>query len=165
MRIHPDLVKQQVEDRVKPYYFTQVVANRVMEMTDFLAQIPELAYRDNTQSYTDENGIEQINYRSCEIFIPDQSSVFYHAVKNVINDINPPSTKKTILPRVEYIWTDLKDGLLSGEACKNSIKVPFIKGTEPTKIPDVRRKCASKKQLSTETILDRLREVFEGGQG
>ena len=88
MRIHPDLVKQQVEDRVKPYYFTQVVANRVMEMTDFLAQIPELAYRDNTQSYTDENGIEQINYRSCEIFIPDQSSVFYHAVRNVINDVN-----------------------------------------------------------------------------
>ena len=85
--------------------------------------------------------------------------------KNVINDINPPSAEKTILPRVEYIWTDLKDGLLSGEACKNSIKVPFIKGTEPTKIPDVRRKCASKKQQSTETILDRLREVFEGGQG
>ena len=85
--------------------------------------------------------------------------------KNVINDINPPSTEKTLLPRVEYIWTDLKDGLLSGEACKNSIKVPFIKGTEPTKIPDVRRKCASKKQQSTETILDRLREVFEGGQG
>ena len=98
MRIHPDLVKQQVEDRVKPYYFTQVVANRVMEMTDFLAQIPDLAYRDNTQSYTDENGIEQINYRSCEIFIPDQSSVFYHAVKNVINDIN-----------IKYYQYDLSD--------------------------------------------------------
>ena len=91
MRIHPDLAEQQVRDRVKPYYFTQVVANRVMEMTDFLAQIPDLAYRDNTQSYTDENGIEQINYRSCEIFIPDQSSVFYHAVKNVINDVNNES--------------------------------------------------------------------------
>ena len=91
MKLHPDLVEQQVKDRVKPYYFTQVVANRVMEMTDFLAQIPDLAYRDNTQSYTDENGIEQINYRSCEIFIPDQSSVFYHAVKNVINDVNNES--------------------------------------------------------------------------
>ena len=98
MKIHPDLVKQQVRDRVKPYYFTQVVANRVMEMTDFLAQIPDLAYRDNTQSYTDENGIEQINYRSCEIFIPDQSSVFYHAVKNVINDVN-----------IEYYQYDLSD--------------------------------------------------------
>ena len=83
--------QQQLESKVKPYYFTQVVANRVMEMTDFLAQIPEIAYRDNTQSYTDENGIEQINYRSCEIFIPDQSSVFYHAVKNVINDVNNES--------------------------------------------------------------------------
>ena len=83
--------QQQLESKVKPYYFTQVVANRVMEMTDFLAQIPDLAYRDNTQSYTDENGIEQINYRSCEIFIPDQSSVFYHAVKNVINDVNNES--------------------------------------------------------------------------
>ena len=98
MKIHPDLVKQQLEDRVKPYYFTQVVANRVMEMTDFLAQIPDLAYRDNTQSYTDENGIEQINYRSCEIFIPDQSSVFYHAVKNVINDVN-----------IKYYQYDLSD--------------------------------------------------------
>ena len=98
MKLHPDLVEQQVKDRVKPYYFTQVVANRVMEMTDFLAQIPDLAYRDNTQSYTDENGIEQINYRSCEIFIPDQSSVFYHAVKNVINDVN-----------IKYYQYDLSD--------------------------------------------------------
>ena len=98
MKIHPDLAEQQIKDSVKPYYFTQVVANRVMEMTDFLAQIPDLAYRDNAQSYTDENGIEQINYRSCEIFIPDQSSVFYHAVKNVINDIN-----------IKYYQYDLSD--------------------------------------------------------
>ena len=98
MKIHPDLAKQQIKDSVKPYYFTQVVANRVMEMTDFLAQIPDLAYRDNAQSYTDENGIEQVNYRSCEIFIPDQSSVFYHAVKNVINDVN-----------IEYYQYDLSD--------------------------------------------------------
>ena len=98
MKIHPDLAEQQIKDSVKPYYFTQVVANRVMEMTDFLAQIPDLAYRDNAQSYTDENGIEQVNYRSCEIFIPDQSSVFYHAVKNVINDVN-----------IEYYQYDLSD--------------------------------------------------------
>ena len=42
-------LRKQLESKVKPYYFTQVVANRVMEMTDFLAQIPDLAYRDNTQ--------------------------------------------------------------------------------------------------------------------
>ena len=88
MKLHPDLVKQQLQERVKPYYFEQVVADRVTEMTDFLAQIPEAAYRDNAQSYTDSNGIEQINYRSCEIFYPDKTSVFYHAVRNVINDVN-----------------------------------------------------------------------------
>ena len=91
MRIHSEVMRQQLQERVKPYYFEQVVADRETEMTDFLAQIPDLAYRDNTQSYTDENGIEQINYRSCEIFIPDQSSVFYHAVNNVINDVNNES--------------------------------------------------------------------------
>ena len=99
MRMNREVIRQQqLESKVKPYYFTQVVANRVMEMTDFIAQIPDLAYRDNTQSYTDENGIEQINYRSCEIFIPDQSSVFYHAVKNVINDVN-----------IKYYQYDLSD--------------------------------------------------------
>ena len=38
-----------------------------------------------------EYGVKQVNYRSCEIFVPDQSSVFYHAVKNVINDVNNES--------------------------------------------------------------------------
>ena len=52
MGMHRELYKQQLQVRVKPYYFKQVVANRVTEMTDFLAQIPDLAYRDNTQSYT-----------------------------------------------------------------------------------------------------------------
>ena len=55
MGMHRELYKQQLQVRVKPYYFKQVVANRVTEMTDFLAQIPDLAYRDNTQSYTDVN--------------------------------------------------------------------------------------------------------------
>ena len=91
MGMHRELYRQQLQVRVKPYYFKQVVANRVTEMTDFLAQIPDLAYRDNTQSYTDENGVKQVNYRSCEIFVPDQTSVFYHAVKNVINDVNNES--------------------------------------------------------------------------
>ena len=98
MRMHREVIKQQVEDSVKPYYFEQVVVDRVTEMTDFLAQIPDLAYRDNTQSYIDENGIKQVNYRSCEIFIPDQTSVFYHAVKNVINDVN-----------IKYYQYDLSD--------------------------------------------------------
>ena len=91
MKLHPDLVKQQLQERVKPYYFEQVVADRVTEMTDFLAQIPEIAYRDNAQSYTVENGVKQVNYRSCEILVPNQTSVFYHAVKNVINDVNNKS--------------------------------------------------------------------------
>ena len=55
--------------------------------------------------------------------------------KNFIDDIEPSSVDKSKLPRVKYIWTDKKDGLVSGEKCKNSLLVPFIIGTEPNTIP------------------------------
>ena len=64
--------------------------------------------------------------------------------KNFIDDINPVSTKKTKLQRIQYVWTDIDDGLLSGKSCKNSLLVPFIRGTEPIKVPNVRKKCFSK---------------------
>ena len=47
----------------------------------------------------------------------------------------------------------------------NSILIPFIEGTEPTKIPDVRRECSSKIESSRDTVMDKLKEVFEVGQG
>ena len=59
----------------------------------------------------------------------------------------------------------MKDGLLSGKKCKNSLLVPFIKGTEPKTIPDVRRKCSTKKKIFSDSVMDKLKEVFEGGQG
>ena len=49
--------------------------------------------------------------------------------------------------------------------CKNSILIPFIEGTEPNKIPDVRRECSSKIENSRNTVMDKLKEVFEVGQG
>ena len=85
--------------------------------------------------------------------------------KNFINSINPVESDKNVLPRIEYVWTDMKDGLLSGKKCKNSLLVPFIKGTEPKIIPNVRRGCATKFDRSDSGVLDKLREVFEGGQG
>ena len=85
--------------------------------------------------------------------------------KNFINDINPIKAATTSLPRIEYVWTDMKDGLLSGEKCKNSLLVPFIKGTEPKTIPDVRRKCSTKKKIVSDSVMDKLKEVFEGGRG
>ena len=85
--------------------------------------------------------------------------------KNFINDINPVTAEKTSLPRIEYFWTDMQDGQLSGEKCKNSLFVPFIIGTEPKTVPDVRRKCSNKTKNSEESVLDKLKEVFEGGQG
>ena len=61
--------------------------------------------------------------------------------KNFIDDIeNPVSTKKTKLQRIKYVWTDIDDGLLSGKSCKNSLLVPFIRGTEPIKVPNDRKK-------------------------
>ena len=85
--------------------------------------------------------------------------------KNFINSINPVESDKNVLPRIEYVWTDMKDGLLSGKKCKNSLLVPFIKGTEPKIIPNVRRSCATKFDRSDSGVLDYLRVVFEGGQG
>ena len=49
--------------------------------------------------------------------------------------------------------------------CKNSLLVPFIKGTEPKIVPDVRKKCFNKSRRATESVLDKLKEVFEGGEG
>ena len=84
--------------------------------------------------------------------------------KNFINDISPVRTEKTSLSRIKYIWTDMQDGLLSGQKCKNSLLVPFIRGTEPKSIPNVRRKCATRSLDTNEGVLDKLREVFEGGE-
>ena len=84
--------------------------------------------------------------------------------KNFINDISPVRTEKNSLSRIKYIWTDMQDGLLSGQKCKNSLLVPFIRGTEPKSIPNVRRKCATRSLDTNEGVLDKLREVFEGGE-
>jgi hypothetical protein len=54
---------------------------------------------------------------------------------------------------------------LSGKRCKNSLLVPFIKGTEPNITPTVRRKCSNRKETSDGGFLERLKEAFEGGQG
>jgi len=85
--------------------------------------------------------------------------------KNFINDIKPVKTTQSSLPRINYVWTDIGDGLRSGKKCKNSILIPFIEGTEPNKIPDVRRDCSSKIESSRNTVMDKLKEVFEVGQG
>ncbi len=58
-----------------------------------------------------------------------------------------------------------KDGLVSGEKCKNSLLVPFIIGTEPNTIPSVRYKCASKPKRNQSDVMQKLKKVFEEGQG
>jgi len=85
--------------------------------------------------------------------------------KNFINDVQPSSVEKNSFPRVKYIWTDKKDGLVSGQKCKNSVLVPFIIGTEPNIIPSVRNKCASKPKRSQSDVMQKLKKVFEEGQG
>ena len=84
--------------------------------------------------------------------------------KNFIDDIEPVGTKKTSFPRIVYLWTDMNDGLLSGKKCKNSLLVPFIEGTEPKLIPNVRKKCAEKIKSREDTVMDKLKEIFEGGK-
>jgi len=85
--------------------------------------------------------------------------------KNFINEIKPSSVEKNSFPRVKYVWTDKKDGLVSGEKCKNSLLVPFIIGTEPNTIPSVRSRCASKPKRNQSDVIQKLKKVFEEGQG
>ena len=85
--------------------------------------------------------------------------------KNFINDIQPSSVEKNSFPRIKYIWTDKKDGLVSGEKCKNSLLVPFIIGTEPNTIPSVRNRCASNPKSNQSDVMQKLKKVFEEGQG
>ena len=85
--------------------------------------------------------------------------------KTFIDDIKPVAIPRTSLPRIQYVWTDMKDGLRSGEKCDNSLLVPFIKGTEPKFVPDVRKKCATRGKTPRESVMDKLKGIFEGGQG
>ena len=85
--------------------------------------------------------------------------------KNFIDETKPISKVKTSLPRINYLWTDMNDGLLSGKKCKDSLLVPFIEGTEPNLIPSVRRTCSNRIENSDEGLLDKLKQAFEGGQG
>ena len=83
--------------------------------------------------------------------------------KDFIKTINPIEFKdnRRELARINNEWVDLKDGLLSGQDCKNSINVPFIKGSEPTIIPDARKKCRVKEKVPQNSIMDKVRKILE----
>ena len=83
--------------------------------------------------------------------------------KNFIDDIQPTAVPGNNFSRIKYVWVDKKDGLLSGERCKNSLLVPFINGTEPNTIPAVRNRCATKPEKNTSDVMQKLRKVFEEG--
>ena len=80
--------------------------------------------------------------------------------KKLMNNLDPNSLTNPIIPRINYEWVDLKDGLLSGEKCNNAIKVPYIRGTEPKTTPNSRRKCRKSEDSHTLDILEKLRGVF-----
>ena len=82
---------------------------------------------------------------------------------NFIDDIQPTAVQCNNFPRIKYVWVDKKDGLLSGEKCRNSLLVPFINGTEPNTIPAVRSRCATKPERNTSDVMQKLRKVFEEG--
>tara|TARA_Y100000590_G_scaffold175_1_gene207 strand:- start:2518 stop:4815 length:2298 start_codon:yes stop_codon:yes gene_type:complete len=84
--------------------------------------------------------------------------------KNFINEVQPSSVEKNSLPRINYVWTDMRDGLVSGEKCRNSLFVPFIIGTEPNTIPFVRSTCASRPKKNKSDVVQKLKKVFEEGQ-
>ena len=83
--------------------------------------------------------------------------VWKHFIQN-INPINTTKIKK--FSRVNYEWVDMKDGLLSGKKCKNSILIPFLSGTEPKELPKERKKCRSLTKAKSPEVLEKLRKIF-----
>ena len=77
--------------------------------------------------------------------------------------INPIEFKdnRRELARINNEWVDLKDGLLSGQDCKNSISIPIIKGSEPLVTPDARKKCRVKEKIPENSIMDKVRKILE----
>jgi len=83
--------------------------------------------------------------------------------KDFIKTINPVEFKdnRRELARINNEWVDLKDGLLSGPDCKNSINLPFIKGSEPTFTPNERRKCRVKEKDPESSIMGKVKKILQ----
>ncbi len=65
--------------------------------------------------------------------------------KNFIQRIDPLPIDRPTFSRLNYVWTDRDDGKLSSSLCKNSLLIPYIRGTEPREMPTKRALCLSRK--------------------
>ena len=78
--------------------------------------------------------------------------------KSFIEKVDPLSAKTSIPQRINYQWVDKEDGNLSGKRCKNSILVPYINGTEPQDIPNLRKNCRTKNDIFSRDKLNNFLE-------
>ena len=81
--------------------------------------------------------------------------------KNFMSRLDPIAHEVRKPSKIRYEWVDVKDGLLSGERCKGSIFIPFVKGTEPEIIPQNRKKCRISEESYTSKVINKIKETIE----
>jgi len=60
--------------------------------------------------------------------------------KRVFQDIAVSSIKLDMPDDIRMVWVDQETGLLSDKGCENAVKLPFIRGSEPTASSDCKAK-------------------------
>tara|TARA_B100001123_G_scaffold142056_1_gene165011 strand:- start:6399 stop:8690 length:2292 start_codon:yes stop_codon:yes gene_type:complete len=81
--------------------------------------------------------------------------------KRFMDDLDPLSTPVREPFRIGYEWIDRNDGLLSGENCKNSLFVPFVDGTQPSSLPEKRRRCGTSSKSKRPKVFEKIKDAID----
>ena len=84
--------------------------------------------------------------------------------KKFMSTLDPQASEVRKPSRIKYEWVDHGDGLLSGEKCKGSLLIPFISGTEPTFLPDNRKKCRINEESYASKVVKKIKEAVQERQ-
>ncbi|MDG2061736.1 MAG: penicillin-binding protein 1B [SAR86 cluster bacterium] len=82
--------------------------------------------------------------------------------KAIIEDLNPLAQRSAIPKRIKYLWVNIKDGLLSGENCKNSVYMPFISGFEPKRVSLKSKNCMNVLMPYKTKIYKKINKIMDG---
>ena len=84
--------------------------------------------------------------------------------KKFMSTLDPQASEVRKPSRIKYEWVDHGDGLLSGEKCIGSLLIPFISGTEPTFLPENRKKCRINEESYASKVVKKIKEAVQERQ-
>ena len=84
--------------------------------------------------------------------------------KKFMSTLDPQASEVRKPSKIKYEWVDHGDGLLSGEKCKGYLLIPFISGTEPTFLPDNRKKCRINEESYASKVVKKIKEAVQERQ-